>query len=177
MYIRRVMNLTVIPDLANKSRGTLICGERSYACALGRGGVRADKHEGDGATPAGVFSLRRLFYRPDRLEKPVCGLPITPMAPDDGWCDAPDDPAYNTLVHLPIAASAENLWREDRVYDLIAVIGYNDAPVAPGKGSAIFMHVATPDLAPTAGCVALTKDDLLSVLKDLGVDSMIAIQR
>ena len=118
-------------------------------CALGRGGVAAlaAKREGDGATPAGLWPMRRLFYRPDRIAAPATRLPSTALQESDGWCDAPADQAYNRAVKLPYAASAEHLWRDDEVYDLIVVLGYNDAPVIPGRGSAIFLHVARPDYA------------------------------
>ena len=137
-------------------------------CALGKGGVAAigAKREGDGATPAGLWPLRRLFYRPDRLSAPRTRLPVTALTTTDGWCDAPGDPAYNQLVTWPYVASAEQLWREDGVYDLIVVLGYNDAPVVAGRGSAIFLHVARPDYSPTEGCVALAQVDLLDVLAD-----------
>lgn len=140
---------------------------RRFPCALGASGVRQDKYEGDHASPAGRFPLREVFYRADRLAHPRTGLPVRPIAPGDGWCDAADDPAYNRPVALPYSASAENLWRVDHVYDLIVVIGYNDAPVCPGKGSAIFLHIATDGYGPTEGCVALARNDLLTVLSGL----------
>ncbi|HEX7760428.1 MAG TPA: L,D-transpeptidase family protein, partial [Caulobacteraceae bacterium] len=87
-----------------------------------------------------------------------------PIAPSDGWCDAPADPAYNRPVTLPYPASAEHLWREDHVYDLIVVLGHNDDPPVAGMGSAIFLHLARPDYAPTEGCVALSRPDLERVL-------------
>ena len=139
------------------------CGRR-YACALGRGGVIDEKREGDGATPVGRFRLRRLLYRPDRLGPPSSGLPVAALRPDDGWCDDAADPAYNRPVRLPYPASAESLWRADRLYDLVVALGFNDEPVRPGRGSAIFLHVAGPDLGPTEGCVAVALDDLLEVL-------------
>lgn len=137
-------------------------------CALGRGGVAAmgAKREGDGATPAGLWPMRRLFYRPDRIAAPRTRLPITALTPTDGWCDAPADKAYNTAVQLPYPASAEHLWRDDEVYDLIVVLGYNDAPVVAGRGSAIFLHVARQDYSPTEGCVALRRADLLDCLSN-----------
>ena len=139
---------------------------REARCALGRGGVApmGVKREGDGATPAGLWPLRRLYFRPDRMAAPATRLPTTALTPSDGWCDAPSDPAYNRPVRLPYPASAEHLWREDEVYDLIVVLGYNDAPVVAGRGSAIFLHVARPDYSPTEGCVALHKADLLDCL-------------
>lgn len=133
-------------------------------CALGRGGIRIDKREGDGATPAGAFPLRRLLFRADRLAKPVTGLPAEAIRADDGWCDDPRNPSYNRPVRLPFAASHEKLWRADALYDLVAVVGHNDNPPVPGMGSAIFLHVAKPDWGPTEGCVALTRDDFLRLL-------------
>lgn len=147
--------------------GSLSFRGRSYRCALGRAGVSAEKREGDGATPTGIFALRRLLYRPDRLRAPETPLATAPLHPDDGLCDAPADPAYNKLVRLPYPASAEALWRADHLYDLVVVIGYNDEPVLPGRGSAIFLHLARPDWGPTEGCVALARDDLLAVLAEI----------
>ncbi|MFC7334830.1 L,D-transpeptidase family protein [Rhodocista pekingensis] len=136
----------------------------SARCAVGRGGIRPDKREGDGATPVGAFPLRRLLYRPDRLAPPATGLPLAAIALDDGWCDDPAHPAYNRPVRLPFAAGHEVLWREDAIYDLIVVPGHNDDPPVPGLGSAVFLHVAKPGYEPTAGCVALARDDLLALL-------------
>jgi L,D-peptidoglycan transpeptidase YkuD (ErfK/YbiS/YcfS/YnhG family) len=134
------------------------------ACALGRSGVTAGKREGDGATPAGRFPLRHLFYRPDRLAAPRSGLPVKPLGENDGWCDDPADTNYNRLVELPYPASCEALWRDDEIYDLIVPLGYNDDPPVAHLGSAIFLHVARPGLAPTEGCVALPGAELLDLL-------------
>jgi L,D-peptidoglycan transpeptidase YkuD (ErfK/YbiS/YcfS/YnhG family) len=136
-------------------------------CVLGRGGVVAavEKHEGDGASPIGVWPFRRVLWRADRGPRPETALSSAPMAPDDGWCDAPDDPAYNCLVKHPYPASAERLWRADHAYDIVVVLGYNDAPVRPGRGSAIFWHIAQPDWRPTEGCIAVTEADMRAALK------------
>lgn len=148
------------------SDGWLDMGDRRVRCALGPGGVipAAVKREGDGATPAGVWPLRRVLYRPDRGPTPRTELPVASLSPDDGWCDAVDDPAYNRPVRLPYPASAERLWRDDGLYDLIVILGHNDNPPVSGMGSAIFLHVARPDYAPTEGCVAVARDDLLELL-------------
>jgi L,D-peptidoglycan transpeptidase YkuD (ErfK/YbiS/YcfS/YnhG family) len=148
---------------------------RRMRCAIGRAGIIGDKREGDGATPAGAFVMRRVLYRPDREPPPRTALPATPLDPADGWCDAPDDAAYNRPVRLPYPASAEALWRADGVYDLIVVLGHNDAPPVLGRGSAIFLHVAQPDFRPTEGCVALARADLLAVLADANAQSRVVV--
>ncbi|WP_109107935.1 L,D-transpeptidase family protein [Azospirillum sp. TSO35-2] len=147
----------------------------AVACVLGRGGVRADKREGDGGTPVGRFPLRRVLWRADRLPRPDTGLPVDPIAETDGWCDAPEDPAYNRPVTRPYPASHEALWRDDHVYDIIVVMGHNDDPVVPGMGSAVFLHLVQPDRRPTAGCVALAPDDMLRLLKDCGPGSALSV--
>lgn len=135
-------------------------------CALGWGGLKlaADKREGDGATPVGSWPLRRVLYRPDRGAAPETGLPVATIAPDDGWCDAADDPAYNQPVRLPYPASAERMWRDDGLYDIVVILGHNDDPVVPGAGSAIFLHLAKPDFSTTEGCVAITRADMEALL-------------
>lgn len=170
------MNLIVVPDPKNHSLGVVTCGAQKFPCALGRSGVSAAKREGDGATPVGIFPIRRLLYRADRLDQPATQLPTAAIARHDGWCDQPVDPLYNRPVQLPYGASAENLWRDDGIYDLIVVIGHNDSPVAAGLGSAIFMHIATSGYAPTAGCVALSRGDILIALSTLDANSTITIQ-
>lgn len=155
-------------DLLVCPPGRLAWRGRRFACALGSGGVRADKREGDGATPCGRFPLRRVLYRADRLAPPPTALAVAPLTARDGWCDDPADPLYNRLVRLPHGGRHEALWRADHLYDVIVVIGHNDAPVVPGLGSAIFLHIARPDYAPTAGCVALARDDLLTILAGVG---------
>jgi L,D-peptidoglycan transpeptidase YkuD (ErfK/YbiS/YcfS/YnhG family) len=139
---------------------------RVTRCALGKGGVIAaeDKREGDGKSPLGSWPIRRVLFRPDKGDAPQTGLPTKALERDDGWCDAPGDPAYNRAVKLPHPASAEQMWREDDVYDLVCVLAHNDDPPVPGLGSAIFMHLTKPGYAPTEGCVALSREDMLELL-------------
>jgi len=164
-------------ELVVSSSGRLERGDRGWRCALGSAGIVADKREGDGGTPAGVFLLRRVLYRADRLRRPSTGLPVEAIAADQGWCDDPAHPDYNRPVRLPFAAGHETLWREDCLYDVVVILGHNDAPPIPGKGSAIFMHVARPDYGPTEGCVALAETDLLEVLADCRPGDSIRIMR
>jgi L,D-peptidoglycan transpeptidase YkuD (ErfK/YbiS/YcfS/YnhG family) len=151
-------------ELIVQAAGEAIWAGRRLRCAVGRGGVVADKREGDGASPAGLWPMRGVLFRRDRLGTPATALPTRPLEPSDGWCDDPADPAYNLHVRLPYPARSEKLWRADPLYDVVVPLGYNDDPVVSGAGSAIFLHVAGPDFAPTAGCVALALADLLAVL-------------
>ena len=149
------------------SDGKLCFTGHEMRCALGTGGVIAAeaKREGDHCSPIGLWPMRRVFYRPDRLPAPKTGLEVQALRPQDGWCDDQNRLEYNRLITTPFAGSHENLWREDHVYDVVVELGYNDDPVIPGAGSAIFMHVAKPDYSGTEGCVALALPDLLTVLE------------
>ena len=150
-------------------------GERTR-CALGRAGIGRKTREGDGITPIGRFPLRQVLYRADRIAQPVAPFPCRPIEPGDGWCDDPVSPDYNGLVTRPHPAGHERLWRDDALYDLIVVVGFNDDPVVRGAGSAIFMHVARPDYGATEGCVALALDDLRSVLARCDATSQLRIE-
>lgn len=162
-------------DLIVSAEGVAAWRGRQFACALGEGGVTSEKFEGDLATPIGQFPLRYVLYRPDRISVPNTVLPVAPLTPLDGWCDDPADRRYNRLVCQPYSRSFELLWRRDEIYDLIVVLGYNDAPVVAGRGSAIFLHVARPNMTPTLGCVALRRDDLLTVLAECEPDTLLRV--
>ncbi len=144
--------------------GHLSLRNQVFRAAIGAAGVRQHKEEGDEATPAGILPLRRVLYRADRVPPPACAVPIEPIGRNDGWCDDPSDRDYNRMVRLPHDARHEELWRADPLYDVIAVLGWNDAPVQKNRGSAIFLHVARSDYGPTQGCIALALPDLRTVL-------------
>lgn len=169
--------ITVTPDSADKTRGVLAFHGQIYDCVLGRGGViaAAEKREGDGATPLGTWPLRCVYYRPDRLEKPVTALPLHVIEKTQGWCDAPDHADYNRLVTLPFDDSHEEMWREDDVYNIVVPLGYNDDPPVQGRGSAIFLHLMRPEKTPTAGCVALSLPDLYAVLAQCDSKTLMCI--
>ncbi|ACK82719.1 L,D-transpeptidase family protein [Methylorubrum extorquens] len=171
--------LRVRPLPGDPTRGTLIAGGVVIPCALGRSGITTQKREGDGASPRGIFRLRGGFYRPDRfLVRPVSALPLRATRRDDGWCDAPQDRRYNRPIRLPsTAASAEQLWRDDGLYDLVIDLDYNRGPIRPGRGSAIFLHIARSGYRPTEGCVALKPADLLRLLRRLGPGTRMKIGR
>lgn len=155
--------------------GYVVLGGQRWRAALGRAGVAARKEEGDGATPAGALALRRVLYRADRVAIPVAAVPREPVGARDGWCDDPAHADYNRPVSLPHPGHAEELWRADPLYDVVGVLGWNDAPVERGRGSAIFLHVARPDYAPTEGCVALPLPDLLALLR-AGITSLMVLR-
>jgi L,D-peptidoglycan transpeptidase YkuD (ErfK/YbiS/YcfS/YnhG family) len=145
--------------------GRFEAGGNSFRCVLGRAGViaAAEKREGDGCSPAGIWPMRKVLYRPD-VGAPQTALPLEPIGRDQGWSDDPEDPAYNTLVTLPYRGSFEKLWRDDEIYDVVVVLGHNDDPPKPYMGSCIFLHLARADRSPTQGCVALAREDLAAVL-------------
>ncbi|MCH2396541.1 L,D-transpeptidase family protein [Oceanibaculum sp.] len=170
--------LTLIRVLASPGarQGRLEAEGLSLKCALGKGGPVPDKQEGDGGTPLGDWPLRKLHYRADKGGAPLTGLPSQAIDRLDGWCDDPADPAYNRPVRLPYPANHETMWREDGLYDLVVELGYNDDPVVPGKGSAIFLHIARPDYAPTEGCVALSEPDLRRLLARCGPQTLLRVE-
>jgi len=166
----------VVRSLSPRStRGVLTYGTLSFPCVLGRSGRIALKREGDGATPIGEFALREAYYRADRGGRPRLPLHVSAIRPDDGWCDAACDRNYNRYVRHPYASSAEHLWRQDRLYDLVIVLGCNDRPRIAGRGSAIFMHVASPGMKPTEGCVALEPQHLRRLMSALRAGAKIKI--
>lgn len=157
--------------------GRLLGPNLEARCVLGKGGVVSaeQKREGDGASPIGVWPLRRVLYRADRISKPETALAVAALEPDDGWCDAADDPNYNRLVKHPYPTSAEKLWRDDHAYDVIVILGHNDDPVVLGAGSAIFWHLAQPDWRGTEGCVAVSLETMLAALKAAQVGDSLTI--
>jgi len=156
--------LIVQADSGESALAWACLGGRRWRCTVGAGGVREDKVEGDAATPAGEFPLRHIFFRNDRLVLPTVNLPTRPVAEHDGWCDDPRSPAYNRLVRVPNEWSHERMWREDGLYDVVVVVGYNDDPPEGEWGSAIFLHIAREGYAPTRGCIAFARHDLLELL-------------
>jgi L,D-peptidoglycan transpeptidase YkuD (ErfK/YbiS/YcfS/YnhG family) len=143
-------------------------GQFRFRCALGRSGIRAVKREGDSATPMGTWPLRRIYLRADHGTRPRTKLESRAIRPNDGWCDASADANYNRLIRHPYPASAERMWREDQLYDIVVVLGHNDRPRMRGCGSAIFMHLARPGYRATEGCIALARRDLVLLLSRVG---------
>ena len=159
--------LTVRPLPTSKTRGILTAGPITVPCALGRSGLTIRKNEGDGSTPAGRFKLLNVYFRADRIPRPVTALPVEPITPKGGWCDDPHHARYNRPVHLPFKASHETLWRTDHLYDTVVVLDCNMHPAVRGKGSAIFFHIARETYAPTEGCVAVSPAHMRTILSRL----------
>jgi L,D-peptidoglycan transpeptidase YkuD (ErfK/YbiS/YcfS/YnhG family) len=158
------------------SAGRLSWPTGSTRAAIGKGGVRTAKREGDLATPAGDFALLQGFYRADRVKPPATALPMRALEPNDAWVDDPRDANYNRLTRLPYSAHVERLWRQDEIYDLLVVVGYNLSPTVAGAGSAIFLHIARKTFSPTVGCVTIERRAFLRILPLLGPDSRLKIE-
>ena len=159
----------------DRRRGWIVAGALRIAVALGRGGIKADKREGDGATPAGSFRPLRLWWRKDRSPRPLTRLPARPIDPADGWCEDPADRRYNRPIRLEPGAAGDRLTRSDALYDLIIEIDHNTRPRIAGRGSAVFIHVARPGLSATAGCIAMPAPALKRLLWRIGRNTRIVI--
>src|SRR5215813_11601984 len=155
MQKRSLSRVTVRRKAGDSSRGWLIAGMLALPVALGRGGIKANKREGDGGTPRGSFRLKRVWWRADRHPRPATSLPILRITAADGWCEDPKDRHYNRPIKVSANTSADRLAREDNLYDFIIEIDHNARPRVAGRGSAVFIHAARQGFAPTAGCVAL----------------------
>lgn len=150
---------------------TLTFGDVTLPCVIGRSGAvpASVKREGDGATPLGTWPARGVLLRPDRVDAAlVPAIAWRWLRPGDGWSDDPADPAYNRPVRLPRGTSTESLWRADAAYDVIVVLGHNDAPPVPDAGSAIFFHIWVPGEnggpKSTEGCVAIAPEAMRRLL-------------
>jgi L,D-peptidoglycan transpeptidase YkuD (ErfK/YbiS/YcfS/YnhG family) len=168
-------NMDVRARPANRRQGWLAAGPWRIPVALGRSGIRADKREGDGATPAGRYRLVRLWWRSDRLPRPRTLLPIRPIKASDGWCEDRADRRYNQAIRLLPGQAGDRLRRPDALYDMIIEIDHNTRPRVAGRGSAVFVHVARALLSPTAGCIAMPATTLRQLLSRLGPKTRITI--
>jgi L,D-peptidoglycan transpeptidase YkuD (ErfK/YbiS/YcfS/YnhG family) len=156
-------------------RGWLMAGGQTVPIALGRGGIKANKREGDGGTPKGTFRPRQLWWRGDRHLRPRTFLPIRAIGPEDAWCEDPASRHYNQPIRLERRREGDRLMRDDDLYDFIIEIDHNTQPRINGRGSAVFLHLARENFAPTAGCVAMTKPAMLRLLARLGPATKIVI--
>jgi L,D-peptidoglycan transpeptidase YkuD (ErfK/YbiS/YcfS/YnhG family) len=167
--------IRVKPAAGNPRRGWLTAGQLTIPVALGRGGILANKREGDGGTPRGTFYPLRLWWRADRHPRPRTFLPVRAITPADGWCEDPADRHYNRPVRLIDGSGGDRLSRADHLYDFIIEIDQNTRPRIAGRGSAVFLHLARPQFAPTAGCIAMTRPAMLRLLSRMGKRTRIVI--
>lgn len=158
-----------------RTRGWLEFDGLMIPVALGRGGIKANKREGDGATPRGAFAPRRLWWRTDRHRRPRTFLPVRPIGPEDAWCEDPDHRRYNQPVRLDRGHAGDRLCRDDHLYDFVIEIDHNTRPRVSGRGSAVFLHLARENFSPTAGCVAMAKPAMLRLLARIGPATRIVI--
>lgn len=176
MRKRSLSRITVRRKPGDSRRGWLVAGALALPVALGRGGIKANKREGDGATPRGIFRLRRLWWRADRHPRPATSLPVQRITRDDGWCENPVDRHYNRPIKVSPHASIDRLARNDNLYDFVIEIDHNTRPRIAGRGSAVFIHAARQRFAPTAGCVALELKTLRRMLSHLGPHTRIIVE-
>ena len=176
MQKRSLSRISVRRKPGDPRRGWLVAGPLLLPVALGRGGIKANKREGDGGTPRGSYRLKRLWWRADRHPRPATSLPAQRIGPDDGWCEDPTDRHYNKPVKVPPGSKADRLRRPDALYDFIVEIDHNTRPRVAGRGSAVFIHAARERFAPTAGCVALELNTLRRLLARLGPRTKIMVE-
>ena len=152
--------------IINKS-GYLKYKDFKFKCALGKAGVGKKKIEGDNITPKGTFEIVKIYYRSDRIKKIYSKIKLFKINKKMGWCNDPTSKKYNQLIKLPSKYTHEKLYRQDNVYDLVVVLNYNTTPIIKNKGSAIFIHVAKKNYKKTEGCVALKKEHLVKLIKNI----------
>ena len=149
---------------------------KTYQCAIGANGISSNKKEGDLKTPAGTYYFTKIFYREDRVGKLNLLIDTEKIRETDGWCDDVNSASYNQHIRFPFKESAEKLFRDDDLYDIICVINYNSSPIIKSSGSAIFLHVAKEDYSSTEGCIALKKEDLMEVINKITYETRITIR-
>ena len=158
--------------LKNKDR--LLFDGFIFRCSIGKRGVKLKKKEGDLCTPKGIFLIKKLYYRADRIRKPKTSIIAKKIYKHMGWCDDPKSKKYNSLINIKEKIKHEKMYRKDSKYDLVLIINYNLNKPIPYKGSAIFIHL-TNNYKPTVGCIALKKKDLLILLKIINKKTKIKI--
>jgi L,D-peptidoglycan transpeptidase YkuD (ErfK/YbiS/YcfS/YnhG family) len=175
MRRQTLSQITVRRKPGDPRRGWLVAGPLALPVALGRGGILANKREGDGGTPSGIYHPLKLWWRADRHPRPRTYLPVRPIRLEDAWCEDPQDRHYNQPIRLVRNQAGDRLTREDHLYDFIVEIDHNAAPRIAGRGSAVFLHLARTNFSPTAGCVSMTKSAMLRLLRRMSPRTKIII--
>ena len=156
-----------------KNKNTLIIDDFKFKCCVGNGGLNSNKREGDYSTPKGIFKLKKLYFRKDRVGSPKCKIAKKIIRRNMAWCDNPRHSKYNEEINILNKSYKENFYRKDFRYDYLITINYNERKI-PFKGSAIFIHL-TNNYKPTAGCIAIKKKDFEILLKLINKNTKIKI--
>ena len=157
-----------------KNKHTLEADEFQFRCSIGKNGISRKKKEGDLTTPKGIFKLKEVFYRADKVELGKINIRSKQISKTMGWCNDIKNKYYNKLIDIRKKCKHEKLYRKDSKYDYIIVLDYNMKKIIKGKGSAIFLHL-TKNYNPTAGCIAIKKNDFEILLRLLKKDTFIKI--
>ena len=157
-----------------KNKDTLILDDFLFQCSVGKNGIKTNKIEGDKCTPKGIFLLKEVYYRADRIKNLKKKLNSKKISPNMGWCDDPLSKSYNSLINIKNNVHHEKMFRKDCKYNIIIVLDYNLKKPIPYKGSAIFIHV-TKNFKTTNGCISLNQKDLLILLKLIDKKTMIKL--
>jgi len=168
--------ITIRSRAGNRQQGWLTAGPLTIPVALGRGGILANKREGDGGTPRGQFHPVRLWWRGDRHIRPQTPLPVRRILATDAWSEDPSDRHYNRPIRATHGQPGDRLTREDHLYDFIIEIDHNTKPRITGRGSAVFLHLARKSFTPTAGCVGMTRNAMLQLLSRIDARTRIVIE-
>ena len=158
-----------------KKSGYLKYKNYKFRCALGKNGIKKKIKEGDNITPRGIFRVKKLYYRANRIKKIITSVKKIKIKKNMGWCDDFKSAYYNREIKLPSKFSHEKLYRKDHLYDLVVVINYNMNPIIKKRGSAIFIHIAKNNYCKTKGCIALTREDLIEIVSKIKRDTKIII--
>jgi L,D-peptidoglycan transpeptidase YkuD (ErfK/YbiS/YcfS/YnhG family) len=144
-------------------------------CSIGKRGITFKKKEGDNKTPKGTFTFKSIFYRKDRIPNLKSIIKKEAITKNMGWCDDSNSKFYNKLIQFPFKNSAEKMWLTNKTYDIVLIIDYNFTPIIKKRGSAIFLHIARKNYTPTAGCIAISKKDMLFLITKINNKTKIII--
>jgi len=144
-------------------------------CAVGKRGISSKKVEGDNKTPRGTFKIQAIYYRKDRMKELKSLIKKKNIRKNMGWCDDSKSKKYNKLIKFPFSWGAEKLYLNSRIYDILLILNFNNKPVKRRKGSAIFIHIAKKNYAPTKGCIAVSKIDMRKIVSRIRRNSKITI--
>ena len=172
---RPLSTIRIRPQAGNSRQAWLTASGLTIPVALGRGGIRANKREGEGGTPRGIFHPRALWWRADRHKRPKTFIPVRAIRAEDAWCEDATDRHYNRPIRLARGQGGDRLTRKDHLYDFIVEIDHNTRPRIAHRGSAVFLHLARENFGPTAGCVSMTQAAMLRLLRRLGPKTRIVI--